>query len=106
MRSACRLDYLRELDNPPDEPFKATLHTYINRGYRRVFATEEDRAYDQLKKEIRHENAALLRKHIQQLNELDKRITKLEERKRVSEMEQTKATPSRLAALATSLQKK
>lgn len=74
MRSWCQIDHNRELASPPDKPFKATSLTYINRAYRRVFATEEDRAREELIEKTRQENAAL--------------------EKRVIQLEQAKAAPS------------
>jgi hypothetical protein len=103
MRSWCQIDHHRELANPPDKPFKATPLTYINRAYRRLFATEEDRAREELIEKTRQETAALERESEtwrQQNAALEKRI---------SQLEQAKAAPSKLthrAALAASFQKK
>ena len=103
MCSWCQVDRNRELANPPDKPFKATPLTYINRAYRRLFATEEDRAREELIEKTGQETAALEREGEtwgQQCAALEKRI---------SQSEQAKAAPSNLthrAALAASFQKK
>lgn len=44
--SFCQIDRDRELNNPPDKPFKASPCTYINRTCRRLFAIE-DRALEE-----------------------------------------------------------
>jgi hypothetical protein len=96
MRSLCMNDRDRELANPPDERFKATPFTYINRSYRRLFATEEDRAREELIKKTMQEAAALQR-----------RVDALGER--TNQLGQPKAAPSKLthrAALAASFPKK
>ena len=103
MRSCCQTDHHRELANPPDTPFKATPFTYINRAYKRLFATEEDRAREQLIKKTRQETAALERES----ETWRQRTAALE--KRISQLEEAKAAPSSLmhrAALAASFQKK
>jgi multidrug efflux pump subunit AcrA (membrane-fusion protein) len=88
MRSWCQIDQDRELANPPDKPFKATPLTYINRAYRRLFATEEDRAREELIEKTRRETATLERES----ETWRQQIAALE--KRVSQLEQAKAAPS------------
>lgn len=88
MRSFCQVDRDRELNNPLDEPFKATHFTYINRAYRRLFVTEEDRAREEMFKKTRREIAAresegeLLRQEIAAQEE------------RIGQLEQTRAASS------------
>ncbi len=79
MRSLCLKDYDRELANPPDKPFKATPFTYINRTYRRLFATEEDRANEEQIRNTRQQMAALLREQDAEIAALAKRINQLEQ---------------------------
>jgi hypothetical protein len=78
MHSWCQVGHNRELNNPPGKPFKATPFTYTNRASRRLFATEEDRAFEELIKKIRQETAALDRESKtwrQQIAAIEKRIS-------------------------------
>ncbi len=80
MRSWCQADRSRELANPHDKPFKETPLTYINRAYRGLFETEEDRALEELIEKTRQEIAAV-KKMMQEIAALKKRASKLEQAK-------------------------